>query len=103
MRTKEFAQDTDVVFDACREVVGYVGWETVDVESEKLTLTAHTPLSWKSFGDKIEIRVSNEGDNTVVTVSSEPRFSLMNWGKDLANEGVFLEKLAQEIHRYNSR
>lgn len=103
MRTKEFAQDTDVVFDACREVVGYVGWETVDVESEKLTLTAHTPLSWKSFGDKIEIRVSNDGDNTVVTVSSEPRSSLMNWGKDIANEGVFLEKLAQEIHRYNSR
>ena len=103
MRTKEFAQDTDVVFDACREVVGYVGWETVDVESEKLTLTAHTPVSWKSYCDEIEIRVSNEDDNTVVTVSSEPRFSLTNWGKDLGNEGVFLEKLAQEIHRYNSR
>jgi len=103
MRTKEFAEDTDVVFDACREVLGYVGWKTADVDSEKLILNALTPLSWKSFGDEIEIRVSNEGGSTVVTVSSEPRFSLMNWGKDLANEGVFLEKLAQEIHRYSSR
>ncbi|AZQ15141.1 hypothetical protein [Halorubrum sp. PV6] len=103
MRTKEFAQDTDVVFAACREVVGYVGWKPVDVESDKLTLKAFTPLSWKSFGDKIEIQVSTESGRTVVTVSSKPRFSLMNWGNDLANEGVFLEKLAQEIHRYSSR
>jgi len=103
VRTKEFAQDTGVVFDACREVVGYVRWKTADVDSDKLTLNAHTPLSWKSFGDEIEIRVSDEDGSTVVTVSSEPRFSLMNWGKDLANEGVFLEKLAQEIHRYNTR
>jgi len=103
MRTKEFAQDTDVVFAACREVVGYVGWKPVDVESDKLTLTALTPLSWKSFGDKIEIQVSTEGGSTVVTVSSKPRFSLVNWGNDLANEGVFLEKLAQDIHRYSSR
>ena len=103
MRTKEFAQDTDVVFDACRVVVGYAGWKTADVDSDKLTLKALTPLSWKSFGDEIEIQVSTEGGSTVVTVSSKPRFSLMNWGKDLANEGVFLEKLAQEIHRYNSR
>ena len=103
MRRKEFAQDTDVVFAACREVVGYVGWKPVDVESDKLTLTALTPLSWKSFGDKIEIQVSTEGGRTVVTVSSKPRFSLMNWGNDLANEAVFLEKLAQEIHRYSSR
>ena len=103
MRTKEFVQDTDVVFDACREVVGYVGWKTADVDSDKLTLNALTPLSLKSFGDKIEIQVSNEGGSTVVTVLSEPRFSLTNWGKDLVNEGVFLEKLAQEIHRYNSR
>lgn len=103
VRTKEFAQDPDVVFDACREVVGYVGWKTADVDRDKLTLNALTPISWKSFGDEIEIQVSNEGGSTVVTVSSEPRFSLMNWGKDLANEGVLLEKLAQEIHRYNSR
>jgi hypothetical protein len=81
MRTKEFAQDTDVVFDACREVIGYVGWKTADVDCDKLTMNALTPLSWKSFGDEIEIRVSNKGGNTVVTVSSEPRFSLMNWGK----------------------
>ena len=100
---KKFAQDTDVVFDACREVVGYAGWKTADVDSDKLTLKALTPLSWKSFGDEIEIQVSTEGGSTVVTVSSKPRFSLMNWGKDLANEGVFLEKLAQEIHRYNFR
>ena len=103
MRTKDFAQDTDVVFDACKEVVGYVGWKTADVDSDELTLKALTPLSWKSFGDEIEIQVSTKGGSTVVTVSSKPRFSLMNWGKDLANEGVFLEKLAQEIHRYNSR
>ena len=103
MRTKEFTQDTDVVFAACREVVGYVGWKPVDVESDKLTLKALTPPSWKSFGDKIEIQVSTEGGSTVVTVSSKPRFSLVNWGNDLANEGVFLEKLAQDIHRYSSR
>ena len=103
MRTKEFAQDTDVVFAACREVVGYVGWKPVDVESDELALKAITPPSWKSFGDKIEIQVSTEGGRTVVTVSSKPRFSLVNWGNDLANEGVFLEKLAQEIHRYSSR
>lgn len=103
MRTKEFAQDTDVVFAACREVVGYVGWKPVDVESDELALKAITPPSWKSFGDEIEIQVSTEGGSTVVTVSSKPRFSLVNWGNDLANEGVFLEKLAQEIHRYSSR
>jgi len=64
-----------------REVVGYVGWKTADVDRDKLTLNALTPISWKSFGDEIEIQVSNEGGSTVVTVSSEPRFSLMNWGK----------------------
>jgi hypothetical protein len=103
MQTKEFVQDSDVVFDACREVVEYVGWKTADVDNDELTLKALTPLSWKSFSDKIEIQVSTKSGSTVVTVSSKPRFSLMNWGKDLANEGVFLEKLAQEIHRYNSR
>jgi len=102
VQTKEFAQDIDVVFDACRGVVRYVGWKTANVNSDKLTLNALTPISWKSFGDEIEIQVSDEGGSTVVAVSSEPRFSLMNWGKDLANEGVFLDKLAQEIHRYNS-
>lgn len=103
MRTKEFAQDSDVVFDACRAVVEYVGWQTADVDGDTLTLNALTPISWKSFGDTVEIQVSNEGESTVVTVSSEPRFSLMNWGKDRANEGVFLEKLAQELHRHRSR
>lgn len=100
---KEFSQDADVVFSACKQAIGYVGWKIADVDNDELRVTALTPISWRSFGDEVEIRTSDNDGSTVVTVSSEPRFSLMNWGRDRTNEGAFLEKLAQEIHRYDSR
>jgi len=100
---KEFDQDADVIFSACKQAVGYIGWEIVNADVDEFRVTAHTSISWRSFGDKVEIRVSDKDSSTIVTVSSEPRFSLTNWGKDSTNEGAFLEKLAQEIHRLDSR
>jgi len=99
VREKEFAQDDDMVFTACREAVAYLGWKIADIDTNESRFTALTPASWRSFGDAVEIQVSDETDGTIVTASSEPRFSLINWGKDRTNEGIFLEKLAQEIHR----
>lgn len=100
---KEFVQDDDVVFSACKQAVEYIGWKVADVDTDELRVTALTSISWRSFGDEVEIWVSDNDGSTVVTVSSEPRFSLMNWGRDRTNEGIFLEKLAQEIHRHDSR
>jgi len=99
MKDKEFTRNPDVVFDACRDAVGYLGWKIADADSDTSTLRAHTPMSWKSFGDVVVIEVSNRGNSTLASVASKPRMGITNWGKDRANEGKFLEKLAQEIHR----
>jgi hypothetical protein len=99
MKDKEFTQNPDVVFDACRDAVGYFGGKIADVDFDTSTLRAHTPMSWKSFGDVVIIEVSNRANGAIASVSSKPRMGITNWGKDRANEGKFLEKLAQEIHR----
>lgn len=99
MREKSFAADADVVFSACQEAVGYLGWKIADIDSDELDLKTHTPFSWKSFTDAVKVRVSTGATGTTVTASSAPRIGLMNWGRDRTNEGVFFEKLAEEIHR----
>lgn len=65
-------------------------------------ITAKTGCSWRSFGERIEMRVVRQGgERTEVCVSSRPRLrtTLMDYGKNYSNVQHIVTALRKVVHQ----
>src|SRR5208282_4501984 len=72
------------------------GWKLKSQNSEAGLLTATTPASLRSWGNKVSIRVYLQPDGvTAVTVESKARAQLYTWGKTQED----LDRFFSALHR----
>jgi len=76
------------IFEKCLQALGNIKAKVTNTDKVAGTITAKTKMSWKSFGEEIQITVDRgEGGKTKVTVSSAPKLktTLVDYGKGHQN------------------
>ncbi|MBS1635377.1 MAG: hypothetical protein JST26_05595 [Bacteroidetes bacterium] len=95
--TKSFNAKKETVFRACKQVLKDLGMEINGsslANGKILASTSGTLLSW---GEDIEIKITEKGTYTLVSVSSNASSQLFSWGKDSANERNILNELGRKL------
>lgn len=69
----------------------------VQIFKDSKKITAQTHMSWKSFGEDIEITFFSEGDNVKAVITSKPHFesTLYDYGKNVENVNSISSLLTQ--------
>lgn len=62
-------------------------------------LDARTGGSWRSFGENITVRITGDGPNATVHISTRPRLSTTttDGGKGVENVGLFVRSLLSQV------
>lgn len=99
-RSVEVRGDVNTVHDACRRSLLRLPKLTL-VKDSQVTgeLDAKTGASWKGFGESISVRITGDGPNATVHISTEPRVgaSPADYGQGVQNVALFLRYLLSEI------
>ena len=91
-----FNESLDSVFEKCLQSLNKIKAKAVVSNKEKCLITAKMPMSWKSFGEEIEIKLSKESETKIrATVTSTPSFktTLLDYGKGRQNVTLFVKEL----------
>ncbi|MDQ4144444.1 MAG: hypothetical protein M3198_11995 [Actinomycetota bacterium] len=86
-KTQEFQvpHPKDRTFDALVSSLPAIKMTIKAVDPASGHIDASTGVSWKSWGERIRIDVSEQGDGSVVRVSSGNKAQLISWGKNDSN------------------
>jgi hypothetical protein len=89
--SREFPYSRKKVWDALPSALSSAKMSVDEIDAGSGTIEASTGVSLRSWGEKVEIRVSEIGAGpTTVTVRSGLKFGLAGWGKLKKNiERVF--------------
>ena len=97
IHTVTLPQPVDTVFKAATATVGAMGWELVDANSDTHTIEATDTTLWFGFKDDVVIRLTPEGNNTLVDVRSKSRVGKSDLGKNAERIMTFFEKLRRQL------
>jgi uncharacterized protein (DUF1499 family) len=96
---KRFTQSQDKVFVAALNVVNQMGWELVTQVPEEGRIEATDTTFWFRFKDDVVIKVSTEGEQTVVNARSLSRVGVGDVGKNAARLREFFRLLEAQLQR----
>ena len=86
--TIDLGMALDVAFDRCRETLIQFGAKIKSEDRDQGLIKAEVGMSWKSFGEVVYIKISEQNSGHVsVQVSSSPKVktTLVDFGKGSAN------------------
>lgn len=99
-RSVEVRGDVNTVHDACRRSLLKLPKLTL-VKDSQVTgeLDARTGASWNGFGESISVRITGDGPNATVHISTEPRLGIpaADHGHEAESVALFLRYLLSEI------
>lgn len=78
------------IFSRCLKAINKCGWNVTSYNESKGIITAKTGTTILSWGEEVSIKVSKEGNGTMIEVISEPTAQLIDWGKSEENIQRFL-------------
>lgn len=92
-----YAKPYDVVFGAAVDAVSLLSWEITVAQKDAGIISAKTPMSLWTYGDKVTIRVfradSLRQDTLVRVGFTSGTDQAFDWGKNSRNQTAFYEKL----------
>jgi len=92
-----YSQPYDRVFGAAVDAVSMLSWEITLVQKDAGVISARTPMSLTTYGDKITIRLfqpdSLRADSLTRVGFTSGTNQAFDWGKNSRNQTKFLEKL----------
>lgn len=96
MTAIEYPNSYDDVFNAVLQAIADCSFRKESVDMASGQIVASTDVSLRSWGERIEIRVSEAGNGTKVSISSTPNAQIIDWGKSEEN----IERLFAAIERH---
>lgn len=94
--TESIRGSYDVVFDKCLRALKKIEAQVKTSNKDSGSITAKMSMTWKSFGEELEVSLAMENDEQVkVTFSSAPSLkkTLIDYGKGRQNVNSFFEAL----------
>jgi hypothetical protein len=92
-----YSQSYDRVFGAAVDAVSLLSWEVTVAQKDVGLISAKTPMSLWTYGDKVTIRVfkldSARTDSLVRVGFTSGTDQAVDWGKNGRNQSAFFEKL----------
>jgi hypothetical protein len=76
------------------------GWRPRRLTKHQHSVSARIPLSWRSWGDDLDVRVTHEdAESVTVTVTSTAvlKTTLIDWGKNQSNVEKLLAEIAERL------
>lgn len=86
----------DDVFDAILQTIADCGFRKESTNRSSGHIVTSTGISLRSWGERMEIQVSEADNGTEVYISSSPRLQLIDWGKSSEN----IDSLFAAIERH---
>lgn len=101
MRIKKetYFNPRDDLFEASLESIKQLGWRLISRDRDAGKVRAETGTTLRSWGENISIYISQDAAGIAISISSEPSFQLIDWGKSEENEKTFHEVLKKLIPR----
>jgi len=96
MTTRRYPNTYNDVFSAILQAIVYCGFQKESADRSSGYIVASAGVSLRSWGEDIEIRVSEADNGTNVSMSSSARAQLIDWGKSREN----IDRLFAAIERY---
>ena len=99
-RSIEVVGDLATVYQSCRcALLKLKKLKLVKENPVTGELDAKTGVSWQSFGEVISVRITGDGPNATVHISSKPRLSTstVDLGKGVENVALFVRYLLSEV------
>lgn len=97
IKTQQFPQAIDTVYAAAERAIAQLGWERVIEGALPNTLEATDTTTWFGFKDDVVIRLTAQGDNTLVDVRSKSRVGKSDLGKNAERIHTFLAELRAQL------
>lgn len=96
-----YALPYDKVFSAAVDAVTLLSWEVKVAQKDAGIISAETPMSLTTYGDKVTIRVfqadTTQTDRLVHVGFTSGTDQAYDWGKNAKNQKKFFEKLNARI------
>lgn len=96
MTTVEYPNSYDGVFNAVLQAIADCSFRKESVDMASGRIVASTDISLWSWGESIEIQVSEADNGAKVSISSTPNAQIIDWGKSEEN----IERLFAAIERH---
>ena len=95
-----FPAQPDELFLIVQEVLNQLKWKTKRVDQPLRQIIARVGMSLFSWGENILIKVDKlDDENSVVIISSETTYQLIDWGKNRKNIEKFFSTIDYKIKR----
>lgn len=95
-KTESIEGTYDVVFQRCLQALDRLKAKIKKSNKESGVILAKMSMTWKSFGEILEVKLVKEGDQLIkVTLTTSPiqKAALVDYGKGLQNVNAFFEAL----------
>ncbi|GEA12132.1 DUF1499 domain-containing protein [Alteromonas sp. KUL49] len=98
IKTQLMSQSIDAVYAASEKAITSLGWERVTEGAKPNTLEATDTTLWFGFKDDVVIRLTAQGDNTLVDVRSKSRVGMSDLGKNAERITMLIEEIRAQLN-----
>jgi len=93
--TRTYQNNYNEVYGACRKALVDLNISVEYSNRERGSIIGVTSFSFFSWGEEVQIKVRQKKDNKIeVTVSSDTKAQLFDWGKNKANEVKIISRVS---------
>ena len=93
METETYNASYSKAFNSVLQIIDELGLGKESINKDDGEIIAYTGFSLSSWGEKITIQLTKIKKQIRVSVSSEPKAQLFDWGKSEENEKMIIMEL----------
>ena len=97
IKTQRLPQPINEVYMAAEKAIESLGWERVSAGEQPDTLEATDTTTWFGFKDDVVIRLTAQGDDTLVDMRSKSRVGRSDLGKNAERINQFFAELRVQL------
>lgn len=95
---KIFNKNINLVFNECITVLKNKNYIIDTIDKNNFKIEVSTKVSLLSWGENIEIYfVSKNNNSTIVTVKSNSKAQIIDWGTNSKNEKIIMDELTTAL------
>lgn len=97
MKARKYKLKNATVFNACKQALENLGFDIESSNLRKGEIQATSGISFRSWGENVNIRITSISSSTKVRISSKSPAQLIDWGKSQENEEKIFDELEKII------
>jgi hypothetical protein len=97
MKTRSFKKPFIEVFEATLQAIKECDFSIESKNKERGKIIASTGFSLRSWGETINIEIAKGKNKTRVSIFSDPKAQLLDWGKSEENEENIIKALTRRL------